>query len=378
MTEREWVGYELPPAVTARLCSPALVVHLDVVRRNIARVVELCGGDAGRWRPHVKTTKLPRVWRELVAAGVEHFKCATLREARVLAETLEGRGDVLLAHPAVGPALEGLGSLAERFPALRLSILSEDPAHARRVPEGVGVFGDVDPGDYHRSGVPLAARERIIAVAEAADTRFRGVHCYEGNLTQRDYPERRRRAFAVYEELLDLLAALRAAGHPVEELVTSGTPGFRCALEFAPFAAFEDTKHRVSPGTVVFHDARSEEENPELRLEAAAVVFTRVVSAPTATSVTCDAGSKSIAAEAGDPCAVVLGRPELLARTPSEEHLPLTVRSGPPPARGTELYLVPRHVCPTVNLAEEVLLVDGGVVVGAERVAARAHDLIVE
>lgn len=372
------VQYELPPEVTARLCSPALVVHLDRVRMNVARVVELCGGDASRWRPHVKTTKLPPVWRELVAAGVERFKCATLREARVLAETLETRGDVLLAHPAVGPALEGLGALAARHPALRFSILSEDPAHARRVPQNVGVFVDVDPGDYHRTGVPLAARERILAVARGAGVRFRGVHCYEGNLVQRDYAERRRLAFAVYEELLDLLAALHAAGHPVEELVTSGTPGFRCALEFTPFAAFENTKHRVSPGTVVLHDARSEEENPELRLEPAAVVFTRVVSAPTADSVTCDAGSKSVAAEAGTPCAVVLGRPELLARTPSEEHLPLTVRSGPPPPRGTELYLVPRHVCPTVNLAEEVLLVEGGVVIGVERVTARAHDLIVE
>ena len=122
-------------------------------------------------------------------------------------------------------------------------------------------------------------------------------------------------------------------------------------------------------------DLRSERENPALDLLPAAVVLARVVSRPRADVATCVAGSKSVAAEAGDPCAFVLGRPELEPLAPSEEHLPLRVRSGPAPARGTPLYLVPRHVCPTVNLAEEALLVDGGRVVGTEAVSARAHEL---
>jgi D-serine deaminase-like pyridoxal phosphate-dependent protein len=92
--------------------------------------------------------------------------------------------------------------------------------------------------------------------------------------------------------------------------------------------------------------------------------------------VTCDAGSKSIAAEAGDPCAFVLGHPELVPLRPSEEHLPLSVRSGPLPPRGTELLLVPRHVCPTVNLAEQAILVENGEVREIAPVSARAHDLL--
>ena len=62
---------------------------------------------------------------------------------------------------------------------------------------------------------------------------------------------------------------------------------------------------------------------------------------------------------------------------PSEEHLPFAVRSGERPPRGSELYLVPRHVCPTVNLAEQALLVDGEDIF-VSRVRARAHDLLVE
>jgi D-serine deaminase-like pyridoxal phosphate-dependent protein len=369
--------YELPREVADRLFSPSLVIYLDRVRANIECVLGLLGGDPDRWRPHVKTTKIPEVWRELSAAGVSHFKCATIREARVLARTLEGSGDILLAYPARGPAPEALGELAELFPLVRFSILSEDPAHVARVPANVSIFVDIDPG-YHRTGIPLSDPDRIIAVAEAAGTRFAGVHHYEGHLTEVNYPSRRRRAFEGYESLLTIIAKLRRRGLGVPELVTSGTPGFRCALGFQPFAAITDTIHRVSPGTVVFHDLRSEEENPELGLVPAALLFSRVISAPTRNSVTCDAGSKSIAAEAGTPCAAVVGNPQLEAATPSEEHLPLRVRAGERPTLGSELYLVPRHVCPTVNLAEEALLVEEGEDYRTIPVAGRAHDVLKE
>ena len=63
--------------------------------------------------------------------------------------------------------------------------------------------------------------------------------------------------------------------------------------------------------------------------------------------------------------------------TPNEEHLPIRV-TGDRPARGSELLLVPRHICPTVNLAEEAALIEGGKLKQVVRVAARAHDLLVD
>jgi len=174
------------------------------------------------------------------------------------------------------------------------------------------------------------------------------------------------------------VARLRDAGVEVRELVTSGTPTFREALASPALATLHGTAHRVSPGTVVLHDLRSEEEVEGLGLCPAALVLSRVVSHPRPDVVTCDAGSKSIAAEAGDPCAAALGHPGLEATTPSEEHLPLRVREGDPPARGTPLLLAPRHVCPTVNLAERAVLVEAGRLAGVVPVHARAHDLFLE
>ena len=132
--------------------------------------------------------------------------------------------------------------------------------------------------------------------------------------------------------------------------------------------------HRISPGTVVFHDARSQFDNPDVDLRPAALVLSRVISHPATDIVTCDAGSKSVAAEAGDPCAFVLGSDALEAMSPSEEHLPLRC-SGVLPLRGTNVLLVPRHICPTVNLAEQCVLLDGDVPPRIVPVAARAHEL---
>ncbi len=128
---------------------------------------------------------------------------------------------------------------------------------------------------------------------------------------------------------------------------------------------------------MVFHDATTEEQNPDLRLVPAALVFARVVSRPTPRIATCDAGSKAIAAEAGDPIAHVLGRPRLEALTPNEEHLPLRIAGGRPPDRGDDLLLIPRHVCPTVNLADEAVLIEEGRPWRVVPVAARGHETIV-
>lgn len=369
--------YALPDELCARLLSPALVVWLDKVRNNIASVIDALGGDPERWRPHVKTTKMPRVWQELLDAGVRHFKCATTREARALLRCLDAadvEGDVLLSHPLVGPNLSVLGALAEDHPRSRVSVLVEDPDVVAGLPARVGLFVDVNPG-MDRTGIPAADSQRVLEVASAAGRRLRGVHFYDGHHHQ-EGTARREAVHAGYDGLVALVELLGSEGIPVSEVVTAGTPAFLSANQHWPLRRLEGTTHRLSPGTVVFHDARSAEQNPEFGLEPAALVFTRVISQPRGMRVTCDAGSKSIAAEAGDPCALVLGRPGLVAAAPSEEHLPLEVLAGEVPARGEELLLVPRHVCPTVNLAEQVVLMEGERFVGLEDVEARAHDVL--
>ncbi len=374
-------AFALPAELASRLLTPALVVHLDHVRENLRRVIARAGGDPERWRPHVKTTKIPEVFAEVAAAGVRSFKCATTRELAGLLDVMRERdvagGDVLVAYPLGGPGLARVGALARERPETAVSVLAEDPDAVADVPREVSVFVDVNPG-MNRTGVLETDEEAILAVARAAGDRFRGVHFYDGHLCGDDLDARRRAIFAGYDRLLELVALLRGEGLAVGEIVTSGTPAFLHALAYEPFGGLEGTRHRISPGTVVFHDLRSEEENPDLELLPAALVASRVISHPTPDVATCDAGSKSIAAEAGDPCAFAIGRPGLEALAPSEEHLPLLVREGERPPRGEILHLVPRHVCPTTNLHEQAVLLEGGELRAVVPVSARAHDVLLE
>ena len=128
----------------------------------------------------------------------------------------------------------------------------------------------------------------------------------------------------------------------------------------------------MSPGTVVLADLRATEQIPEAGLRHATFVLARVVSHPAHDLVTVDAGSKALSPDV-QPVGRPVGWPGLEPSIPSEEHLPLEVRSGPRPALGEALLFVPGHVCPTVNLASELWLVDED---SHERVpvTARGHD----
>jgi D-serine deaminase-like pyridoxal phosphate-dependent protein len=104
-------------------------------------------------------------------------------------------------------------------------------------------------------------------------------------------------------------------------------------------------------------------------------VVARVVSHPRVGIVTCDAGHKTVSADAGVPTCVVVGHPELTPRSPSEEHLPIAVAEGAAgPQVGEVLYLLPRHVCPTVNNFDCALMVRGGKIESVESVSARGRE----
>jgi len=114
---------------------------------------------------------------------------------------------------------------------------------------------------------------------------------------------------------------------------------------------------------------------PEYGYVPAVLVVTTVVSHPAANLITCDAGHKTLSADAGVPNCVVLGYPGLEPLAPSEEHLPILARNGGPlPAIGQTLYLLPRHICPTVNNFDEALIIRDGVITAIEPVSARGRE----
>ena len=375
--------YALPEELVSRIMTPALIIYADKVEHNVKAMLDYMEGDTARWRPHLKTTKSPYVYGVLIEAGVRHFKCATVREARCLLKVLAQHdvtnADLLIAYPLQGPALDVAATLATAFPETRLSVLSEDPLHVLQVPQNLSIFVDINP-EMNRTGIPLTDYQSIKAVAQEAGDRFRGLHFYDGHIHDDSAEGRRKASHLLYDQICSTIYRLAMDALTCGELVTSGTPTFRYALDYPDFKGGHIGKsnviHRVSPGTVVFHDFQYDALLEDLELKPAAMLLTRVISHPQADLVTCDAGSKSIASEAGYPVAFVLGRPDLVAKPPSEEHLPLQCTAGKKPNRGDALLLIPKHICPTVNLAEQALLIKPDGTHEVIEIEARAHDLL--
>jgi D-serine deaminase-like pyridoxal phosphate-dependent protein len=359
------------------LSTPSLLIYTEMIEANITAALGMMNGDANRWRPHLKTAKLGYTMRRLVARGIKTAKCATTLE--LVAALESGMEDVLVAFPLMGPNAARVREIATAHPERRISTLVESVDQIeewRR--SAVGVFVDLNPG-MDRTGMAEDDFEEVgkfIDQVQKAGLRFCGLHHYDGQIHNADPSAAAAAAREGYSRLMELIAYLKRRGIEVREVITSGTPAMPHALNFAPFGEGEFV-HRVSPGTIVYNDRGSLQELPGYGFQPAALVLSTVVSRPREGRVTCDAGHKAVSADAGVPTCEVLGRAGLIGLKPSEEHLPIEVRSGETPARGELLYLLPAHVCPTVNNFDKAVLVRGGKVEEVVPVTARGREVFV-
>jgi D-serine deaminase-like pyridoxal phosphate-dependent protein len=353
------------------ILTPALVIYPGLVTANIDATIKRLGGGPDQWRPHVKTAKLAFVMKQLLGSGIRNFKAATTLELLTLCEL--GASDVLMAYPATENCRNRVAQLATQYPNAKLSFLVDnlEAALCWNRPE-VGWFVDINSG-MNRTGIPEKDVVKAVTILAKQES-FRGLHYYDGHIHGPDRRLNGIEAAKGYARLAEIIFQLHERGIEVPEVVTSGTPTFGAAFDYAPLRTFGGI-HRMSPGTVVYCDLNSMTELPlESGYAPAALVLTTVVSKPSDDIVTCDAGHKSVSADAGVPTCVIVGHPEFEPQAPSEEHLTIKINDGVCPSVGDQLYLVPRHVCPTINNFSEALLVRNGAIVGLEQVTARGRE----
>ena len=354
--------------------SPALLVYPERIAANIDRTIAQAGG-ADRLRPHVKTHKLPQVVRMFLDRGVGKFKAATIAEAEMAAAA--GADDVLLAYPAIGPTAGRLAELVRRFPQTRFHALADGDrgvadlaaaAAARDVT--LDVLVDLDVG-MHRTGIAAgpAAAALYRTIAATPGLTAGGLHAYDGHLHDADHDRLRAAVAATFAPVWSLRDELRAAGLPVPLVVASGTPTFPILAEHAGV--------EVGAGTTVLWDAGQPVVSPDLDFLNAAVLLVRVVSRPTPDRLCLDLGHKAVASEMPHPRVRIFGLEDATFPVHNEEHLVVQTPRAAEFPEGTVLYALPRHVCPTVALHAEVVVVEGGRAIDRWPVAARARRLTV-
>jgi D-serine deaminase-like pyridoxal phosphate-dependent protein len=362
-----------------QLITPALVIDLDVVADNLAATIARVGAPE-RWRPHLKTSKQAVIVEAMLAAGLRRFKVATCDELELLLRTAGSVPvDVLLAYPVQRAACAAALGLARSYPHASVRLLADSPAHldalaawalelAVNRTEPLAIVLDVDLG-MHRTGSPPAIWSALARIP--APLVLTGLHGYDGHLqwSQRDA------AHHGYDQLCalaDTLARSCDADSASLELITSGTHSYTHALAHAGLQG-GPWQHSVSPGTIVLSDRRSDAAAADIGLRQAAFVATRVISVGPGRA-TLDAGSKAIAPDVAPPNCAVLEHPELEPQQPSEEHLPCRIRADAPgPKLGELLWLIPEHVCTSVNLHREAVWIRDDRFAGVGPVAASGH-----
>jgi D-serine deaminase-like pyridoxal phosphate-dependent protein len=354
------------------VASPALLFYPERISANIERVIEIAGGTE-RLRPHIKTHKAGMIVIMHLAQGITKFKCATIAEAELLAT--HAAPDVLLAHQPVGPNVARVIELIGRFPETKFSVIADDEGAIKQLADAakaadirLSVLLDVDCG-MHRTGVAPGPRaiELYRLIATSPGLTAAGLHAYDGHIHETDLQTRQARCGEAFVPVNALRGQIVAAGLPFSLMVAGGTPTFPIHAQ-PPHA-------ECSPGTYVLWDFGYADMLPGLPFEIAALVFTRVVSKPAANRLCLDLGHKAVAAENPQPRVRFLNLPDARAVMHSEEHLVVETELADRFAVGDCLYGVPKHICPTVALYNEAVVVDQGRAVDRWPITARARRL---
>jgi D-serine deaminase-like pyridoxal phosphate-dependent protein len=359
------------PHFAAQVPSPTLLIDRGRVKHNIARMRTYLDGFT-RLRTHVKTHKCQEIYKLQLDAGITKAKAATLAEIDMVVQA--GGRDVVLAYPLVGPNIEHAVAFARRHPEVQFAALTDDfemmrriDAEAARHKMTFNLYVDINAG-MDRSGISLGpqAAQLAHAIHAAPHVHLSGLHMYDGHI-HGGFDAALAAMRAPYRALERLINDLRNSGCPVENVITAGSPAFLPAVQHF------DWVNEVSPGTWIFWDAAYNDMMPEL-FDIALCVLGRVISRPTPDIMTLDTGSKAVSVDTGKPHCHLLGLPEANILGWSEEHLrvrlPATHREVRP---GEVFYVIPQHVCTTVALYDEALIVEDGTIVDCWSIEARSR-----
>jgi D-serine deaminase-like pyridoxal phosphate-dependent protein len=344
--------------------TPALLLDLDRVERNLDAMAALVAATPVKLRPHAKTHKTARIAQMQLDRGAIGICVAKLGEAEVLADG--GIRDILITTELVGEEkIRRLLALAARATP---TIVVDDAAAATVISHAaqaagvrIDVLVDVDVGQHRTGTAPGAAAVALgKTIAALPGLRLRGLQGYEGHLQHIvAAPDRRAANAASMRLLCDTAADFAAAGLPTDIVTTGGTG---TALYSAEFAAITD----VQPGSYVVMDAQYGAVDG-VRFESALTVLATVNSVRETWAVV-DAGYKALSNDAGLPRALEVDAEFAFA---GDEHGKLVFTGVPSVALGAKVQVLPSHCDTTVNLHDEFVVHRGGTYLDRWPIAGR-------
>jgi D-serine deaminase-like pyridoxal phosphate-dependent protein len=345
----------------AELDTPAVIIDLDKVERNIRRAQELLARHGVANRPHIKTHKIPALARMQMAAGAVGITCQKLGEAEVMADAGVA-DDILLTYNVLGDAkTERLAALIKRLKRMAVVLDNETVAKGlseagRRHGVDVRFLIECDTG-FGRNGVqsPQDALDLARATTRMPHLQFEGLMTFPtAKPEQRQWLER-------------ALQLLQGAGIQVPVVSGGGSPSLKDVVEFPML-----TEYRA--GTYIYNDVMQVTAGAATWDDCAMTVRTTVVSQPTDGRAILDAGSKVMTYEQyyAKGFGRIIEYPDAEITGFSEEHGMVDLAGcTSKPRIGEVVSVVPNHCCVVTNMMDEVHAVRGGRVEAVWPVAAR-------
>jgi D-serine deaminase-like pyridoxal phosphate-dependent protein len=333
--------------------TPFLLVDDGVLAANVQEMADSARRRGLSLRPHAKTHKSVDIARHQLDAGAVGLTVATVREA----EHFAGGGctDLFLAYPLWVDAAKG-ARLRDLASGVSLTVGIDSVAGALALAAqlpGSRVLVEVDSGQ-HRSGCRPADAGELAEVAARAGLEVAGVFTFPGH----SYAPGAAATVAAEEAtaLGDAAASLREHGFDAKVVSGGSTP--------SAAQAHSDVLTELRPGVYVFNDAHQWELGTVTPDRLALTCVATVVShGSSGEQVVLDSGSKVLGADRAE-WATGFGRlidhPGARITALSEHHAVVAWDGSPVPELGSRLRVVPNHVCVAVNLAEELVLTDGG------------------
>ncbi len=362
--------------------TPALVIDLDAMKRNLARMAEFAKKHGIRWRPHAKTHKSTTLAKMQIRAGAVGVCVQKTAEAEVM--MAGGVYNVYISNEVIAPgklvrvaalaqtaaahggqlaiavdSTEGVIRLAQAMNEARVnsSRAGNDVANVATV---IDVFVEIDVGQG-RCGVEpgAAAVTLVLELRKHPALRFAGLQAYHGKAQHLRSAQDRREAIVKAADAVRLTRQLIEAQGVAVGLVTGAGTG--CLVLEAASGVYGE----LQAGSFLFMDADyalNERDPAQPQFEHALFVKTQVISTHSDHAV-CDAGHKSHAIDSGMPRVHALSPDSALDYfNGGDEHGILRPAAGCSrlPGLGRMLWLIPGHCDPTVNLHDVMIGVSGG------------------
>ena len=357
----------------SELETPAVVVDLDIVERNLSRLARYAASHGLNLRPHTKTHKIPAIAKMQIASGCSGITVAKSGEAQVMAEA--GLDNILIAYPIFGSAkMKRVAELA-RGKRITVAVDSMDTVEAlsdaaRVAGSTIGLLVEIDVG-MRRCGVatPEAALALATGISRLPGVRFGGITFYPGH---------------IWLTPGEQASAMHAVGQQIWTIVKRlGKDGFACEIVSGGSTPSAYNSHllplltEIRPGTYVFNDRNTLGVGAcELR-DCALRVLVTVVSTAVSGRAILDGGSKTFSMDrwfsgTREGHGLLPDAPDALFETMSEEHGHLDITRADRDFKvGDRLSVIPNHVCACVNLHNRIWYHRQGEVQGSWEVDGR-------